>query len=74
MKTYLLQSLLLLFGITAAHGQVNLSDMAIDSSDSLKKSRIRYHPEDRASIFTRSIETSYLNKHILFISYIFLQS
>ena len=42
MKTYLLQSFLLLFGIAAAHGQVNLSDMAIDSSDSLQKSKIRY--------------------------------
>ena len=42
MKTYLLQSFLLLFGITAAHGQVNLSDMPNDSSDSLQKSKIWY--------------------------------
>ena len=27
MKTYLLQTLLLMFGITSAHGQVNLSGM-----------------------------------------------
>ena len=42
MKTYLLQSLLLMFGITVAHGQVNLSNMPNESSDSLQKSKIRY--------------------------------
>lgn len=56
MKTYLLQSFLLLFGITAAHGQVNLPDVHIDSSDKTQKSinfsrtivrrnRIRDYPE-----------------------------
>lgn len=39
MKTYLLQAFLLMFGITAAHGQVNLSNMPNDSSDSLQKSK-----------------------------------
>ncbi len=42
MKTYLLQSFLLLFGIAAAHGQVNLSGMPNESSDSLQKSKIRH--------------------------------
>ena len=42
MKTYLLQSFLLLLGITAAHGQVNLSGMPNESSDSLQKSKIRH--------------------------------
>ena len=42
MKTKLLQTLLLLFGTTTVYGQVNLSDMAADSSDSLQKSKIRY--------------------------------
>ena len=42
MKTKLLQTLLLLFGITAVHGQVNLSGMPNESTDSLQKSRIRY--------------------------------
>ena len=41
-KVFLFSLLALLFGITAAHGQVNLSGMAPASADSLMKSRIRY--------------------------------
>ena len=39
---FLISALLLLFGITSIHGQVNLSGMAPASADSLLKSRIRY--------------------------------
>lgn len=42
MKTYLLQSFLLMFGITMTHGQVNLYSVPIDSSDGLQKSNIKY--------------------------------
>lgn len=60
MKTYLLQAFLLMFGITAAHGQVNLSDMAVNSSDSLQKSKIRYFSpgkggKDRVWEFSRKL-------------------
>ena len=60
MKTYLLQAFLLMFGITAAHGQVNLSDMAVNSSDSLQKSKIRYFSpgkggKDRVWDFSRKL-------------------
>ena len=60
MKTYLLQSFLLLFGITAAHGQVNLSGMPNESSDSLQKSKIRYFSpgkggKDRVWDFSRKL-------------------
>lgn len=47
MKTCLLQSFLLLFGITAAHGQMNLYNMAVESSDSLQKSEIGISPQVR---------------------------
>lgn len=47
MKMYLLQSFLLLFGITAAHGQMNLYNMVVESSDSLQKSEIGISPQAR---------------------------
>jgi len=37
-----ISALVLLFGITSAYSQVNLSEMALESTDSLLKSRIRY--------------------------------
>ena len=37
-----ISALALLFGITSAYSQVNLSEMALESTDSLLKSRIRY--------------------------------
>lgn len=60
MKTYLLQAFLLMSGMTTAYGQVNLSDMAIDSSDSLQKSKIRYFSpgkggKDRVWDFSRKL-------------------
>lgn len=43
MKTRLfIPALSLLFGMSSAYGQVNLSDMALASTDSLQKSRIRF--------------------------------
>ena len=45
MKRFLF--LLSVFGITSAHGQVNLSDMDLASSDSLQKSSIRYFSPGR---------------------------
>lgn len=42
MKTYLLQSFLLMFGTTMPSRQVNLSDVPIDFSDGLQKSNIKY--------------------------------
>lgn len=60
MKTYLLQAFLLMSGMTTAYGQVNLSDMAVDSSDSLQKSKIRYFSpgkggKDRVWDFSRKL-------------------
>ena len=60
MKTYLLQAFLLMSGMTTAYGQVNLFDMAIDSSDSLQKSKIRYFSpgkggKDRVWDFSRKL-------------------
>lgn len=37
-----ISALVLLFGISSAYSQVNLSEMALESTDSLLKSRIRY--------------------------------
>lgn len=42
MKTFLLKNVLLMSGITMANGQVNLSDMLSESSDSLQKSMTEY--------------------------------
>lgn len=60
MKKNLLQTLLLLFGITTAHGQVNLSEMPNESADSLQKSKIRYFSpgkggKDRVWDFSRKL-------------------
>lgn len=61
MKPYLLVSALMLqFGVTATYGQVNLSDMALASSDSLQKSKIRYFSpgkggKDRVWDFSRKL-------------------
>ena len=60
MKTNLLQTLLLLFGITTAYGQVNLSEMPNESADSLQKSKIRYFSpgkggKDRVWDFSRKL-------------------
>ena len=44
---FLISALALLFGITPAHAQVNLSGMTPESSDSLQKNRIRYFPPGR---------------------------
>lgn len=45
--SFLISALALLFGITPAHAQVNLSGMTPESSDSLQKNRIRYFPPGR---------------------------
>ena len=37
-----ISALVLLFGFLTAYGQVNLSEMALSSTDSLQKNRIRY--------------------------------
>lgn len=43
LKRYLLiHALLVLFGISALYGQVNMSGMGLDCTDSLQKNRIRY--------------------------------
>lgn len=61
MKTYLLVSALVMqFGITSVYGQVNLSDMPTESSDSLQKSKIRYFSpgkggKDRVWDFSRKL-------------------
>ena len=60
MKKFLVQTLLLQFGITTAYGQVNLSDMPIESSDSLQKSKIKYFSpgkggKDRVWDFSRKL-------------------
>ncbi|MBR5988962.1 MAG: hypothetical protein IK003_05525, partial [Prevotella sp.] len=41
-KQFIAQAIVLLLGVSSVYGQVNLSRMAMDSSDSLQKSRIRY--------------------------------
>ena len=60
MKKYLLQALLLFSGVTMAYGQVNLSGMPNESSDSLQKSKIRYFSpgkggKDRVWDFSRKL-------------------
>lgn len=61
MKPYLLVSAFVLqFGITSVYGQVNLSDMPTESSDSLQKSKIRYFSpgkggKDRVWDFSRKL-------------------
>ena len=63
MKKYLLvHAFLLQFGASTVHGQTNLSDMAIASSDSLQKSRIRYFSpgkggEDRVWDFSKKLSS-----------------
>ena len=61
MKPYFFVSAFVLqFGITTAYGHVNLSDMPIESSDSLQKSKIRYFSpgkggKDRVWDFSRKL-------------------
>ena len=61
MKPYLLVSAFVMqFGITSVYGQVNLSDMSMESSDSLQKSKIRYFSpgkggKDRVWDFSRKL-------------------
>ena len=63
MKKYLLvHAFLLQFGASTVYGQTNLSDMAIASSDSLQKSRIRYFSpgkggEDRVWDFSKKLSS-----------------
>lgn len=57
---FLLHAILLQFGISSVYGQINLSEMAIDSSDSLQKSKIRYFSpgkggENRVWDFSRKL-------------------
>ena len=43
LKRYLLiHALLVLFGISALYGQINMTSMGLDCTDSLQKNRIRY--------------------------------
>ena len=41
-KQFIAQAIVLFLGVSSVYGQVNLSRMAMDSCDSLQKSRIRY--------------------------------
>ena len=73
-RNLLFQVLLFQLGITTAYGQVNLSDMAIASSNSLQKSkdyfsrtivrrnRIRDYPEVNCSILLISFTKKQIKK------------